>query len=392
MLEYIKFKRAKKHQDQSAEDKSPVLSVTDEQFLQQIVTEQETLPPLPERPSERVAKDSAGDLAGEARQAVLTENRGLQPEEAVVKEKKSEGEENAKKENKAWSFLQRSFSKKDKKKAPEVQADGLVTPNEAKGEEHDITIALEKLNLAAEGNSAFSLSKETRELVQKFTVILKDLVNGVPTAYDDLVELLDDSSGQLQKSYSKLPHYLQKLVTSLPSKLTSTVAPELLAAAAESQNLGAEAAVAAGGSGGLKAAVGKAALAIPSLKDLVTKPGAVIGMLKAIMNVLKLRWPAFIGTNVLWSLGLFILLFVFWYCHKRGKEVRLEHEKSEEDVRVEELAKGGEPSGSTPAAATPAAATPAGATSPGATPAADTPTAATSATPTTAATAPATAA
>jgi hypothetical protein len=129
MLEYIKFKRAKKHQDQSAEDKSPVLSPTDEQFLQQIVTEQETPPPLPERPSERAARDSA-DLAGEAERAVLTESRGLQLEEAVAKEKKSEGEENAKKQNKAWSFLQRSFSKKDKKKAPEVQAGGLVTPNE----------------------------------------------------------------------------------------------------------------------------------------------------------------------------------------------------------------------------------------------------------------------
>jgi hypothetical protein len=49
-------------------------------------------------------------------------------------------------------------------------------------------------------------------------------------------------------------------------------------------------------------------------------------------------------------------------------EVRLEHEKSEEDVRVEEPVKGGEPSGSAPAASTPAAATPAEAT-----PAADTP-------------------
>jgi hypothetical protein len=127
----------------------------------------------------------------------------------------------------------------------------------------------------------------------------------VPTAYDDLVKLLDDSSSQLQKSYSKLPHYLQKLVTSLPTKLTSTLAPELLATATEAQGLNASAATAAGASGGLKAAASKAGLVIPSLKELVTKPGAVIGMLKAIMNILKLRWPAFIGTNVLLSLGLF---------------------------------------------------------------------------------------
>ncbi len=42
-----------------------------------------------------------------------------------------------------------------------------------------------------------------------------------------------------------------------------------------------------------------------NLAELVTKPGAVIGMLKSIMNALKLRWPAFIGTNVIWSLALF---------------------------------------------------------------------------------------
>jgi hypothetical protein len=41
------------------------------------------------------------------------------------------------------------------------------------------------------------------------------------------------------------------------------------------------------------------------LKDLVTKPGAVVSLLKAIMNALKLRWPAFMGTNVLLSLALF---------------------------------------------------------------------------------------
>lgn len=70
-------------------------------------------------------------------------------------------------------------------------------------------------------------------------------------------------------------------------------------------------------------AAAKSFLTPSSLKDLVTKPGAVVGMLKAIVNALKLRWPAFMGTNVLLSLALFVLLFVFWYCYKRGKEVRL---------------------------------------------------------------------
>lgn len=44
---------------------------------------------------------------------------------------------------------------------------------------------------------------------------------------------------------------------------------------------------------------------VPNLKDLVTKPGAVAGLLRSIMNFLKLRFPAFAGMNVLWSLALF---------------------------------------------------------------------------------------
>jgi len=51
-------------------------------------------------------------------------------------------------------------------------------------------------------------------------------------------------------------------------------------------------------------------------------------MLRSILNFLKLRFPlAITGTNVLMSLAVFLLLFVFWYCHKRGREVRLETEK-----------------------------------------------------------------
>ena len=179
----------------------------------------------------------------------------------------------------------------------------MVTPAEASKEEDDINKILDDLNLAAVNNRAFSISKESQEIVQKFTVILKDLVNGVPTAYDDLVGLLNDSQGTLAKQYDRLPSFLQKLITQLPNKLTSNLAPELLAVAAEAQALNTGSAAASGGAGFASAA--KSFLKPNSLKDLVTKPGAVVSLLKAIMNALKLRWPAFMGTNVLLSLGLF---------------------------------------------------------------------------------------
>jgi hypothetical protein len=188
----------------------------------------------------------------------------------------------------------------------------VVPPSEASKEEDDINRVLDDLNLAAVNNRAFSISKESQELVQKFTVILKDLVNGVPTAYDDLVTLLNDSQGTLARQYDHLPGFLQKLITQLPNKLTGNLAPELLAVATEAQalNLGAAAASTGGGLAG----AAKAFFKPNSLKDLVTKPGAVVSLLKAIMNALKLRWPAFMGTNVLLSLGLFGESFRKFFC------------------------------------------------------------------------------
>ena len=87
--------------------------------------------------------------------------------------------------------------------------------------------------------------------------------------------------------------------------MTKSIGPEMLAAAAEKHGVNSKYAnMAAKGASkaGLK-------VRVPSLKELVTKPGAVAGMLKAIMNFLKLRFPAFLGMNVLYSLALFGRLF-----------------------------------------------------------------------------------
>ena len=135
----------------------------------------------------------------------------------------------------------------------------------------------------------------------RFKFVLKDLVNGVPTAYGDLESLLTNSEDQIQRGYEHLPSFLQKLIKQLPSKVTQSVGPEMLAATAEKHGLHSkytDHAAHAAEKMGVK-------VRVPSLKDLVTKPGAVAGMLKAIMNFLKLRFPAFLGMNVLYSLALF---------------------------------------------------------------------------------------
>ncbi|KAK1756003.1 hypothetical protein QBC47DRAFT_323199 [Echria macrotheca] len=234
-----------------------------------------------------------------------------------------------KKPNRFSLLLQRAKStrlkSKDTSLAPPKDTKLAVPTPEADRETDDLTRVLDDLNLAARNNKAFSLSAESTELVRKFTLILKDLVNGVPTAVNDLTALLEDPDNTLAKNYEKLPKSLKKLVTQLPEKLSSTLAPELLAVAAEAQGLTSADAAA---KGGVKGAA-KRLLVPKNLKELVTKPGAIVSMLKGIMNALKVRWPAFMGTNVIWSLAIFLLLFVLWYCHKRGREVRLEKEEKD---------------------------------------------------------------
>ncbi|CAG8958571.1 hypothetical protein HYFRA_00009888 [Hymenoscyphus fraxineus] len=356
MLEYFSYKKIKKHQEakkakspagtgsgeveeikKEAKHKAkeskvqtppPILSEEDEAFLERIAALSEgPPPPLPTRPT---FGEEAGDATNNAGQMVVHDGReDLQKSESKDKGKGKEKEKEAaeaKKENKFTGFIGRTFSKRGK---PDLKPTSNVPKHEAHREEDDLTTILDDLDLSASNNRAFSLSRESQELVAKFTVILKDLINGVPTAYDDLIHLLDDSSNTLSKGYEKLPSSLQKMVTTLPDKLTKYIAPELLAAAAEVQGVTATGA----GAAGLKS------FFTPStLKDLVTKPGAVMGAFKAIMNALKLRFPAFLGTNVLLSLGLFILMFFFWYCHKRGREVRLEKEaKLDSEGRIIEI-------------------------------------------------------
>lgn len=216
-------------------------------------------------------------------------------------------------------------------KASETQL--VVSAAEEDRERADIARVLENLDLGAEPAAdandskaadskskkfAMTLSAESTELVRKFVLVLKDLVNGVPTAADDLKHLLDDRDGTLQRGYEKMPSSMRKLVAQMPNKLTSTLAPELLAVAAESQGVK----LAVKDEGGVDAKSAAKAMFLP----LVTKPTSIVKMLKAIMNALKLRWPAFIGTSAIWSVALFLLMFVLWYCHKRGREVRLEKE------------------------------------------------------------------
>ena len=138
--------------------------------------------------------------------------------------------------------------------------------------------------------------------------MLKDIVNGVPTAYDDLEKLLTNSEDQLQKMYGSMPPFLQTLVRSLPKKMTSSLGPELLVmAAAKGATQPGTANVETSSANRHKHGNSdKKKNRLPSLRTIVTKQGVAVSMLRSILQFLKFRFPAIIGgTNVLMSLAVF---------------------------------------------------------------------------------------
>ncbi|KAJ5174612.1 uncharacterized protein N7482_000489 [Penicillium canariense] len=360
-MQYFNQIKHRRRSSQILKPPNPVLTAEDEAFLQQVTsdpenrrkstaqneplasegpTESSQQPvlgdgaldiPLPASPAEEFGKELGEEerKARERRDDMKTESAPAKLQDTPAPEKK-----------KRWSTIfRKKNSDTDKDREPTTAGDlktetSTPTSNgqEAQKDQEDMTDILDRLNLAADNNRVFSVSDETQELLRKFKLIFKDLINGVPTAYHDLEMLLTNGNRQLQDTYTKLPGFMQKLIEKLPEKWTESLAPEMLAVAGERasrsginmENVGKAAAVAE-----------KAGLNVPSLKELVSKPAAIVGMLRSIMQFLRARFPAVLGMNVLWSLALFILLFVLWYCHKRGREVRLENERlvTEEEIK-----------------------------------------------------------
>ncbi|GFF41421.1 hypothetical protein IFM61606_07826 [Aspergillus udagawae] len=334
----------------------PVLTAEDEQFLQSVTaqpTEAEATLSLngdenvhpPVNPSSTEAYNVPLPLSPVEEFKELGEEERRVSNAGVVRtdSKLSQVESTSPSDKKKgpWYWLRRrgtSWKKKDKDATAPAEPNASQTlqsfdpaNSEAKQETDDMTEILERLNLAADNNRVFSISDETQDLLRKFTLIFKDLINGVPTAYHDLEMLLSNGNKQLQQTYSQLPGFLQKLIEKLPERWTETLAPEVLAAASERAS---RSGLNVENVGKAAAAANKMGFKVPSLKELVGKPAAIVGMLRSIMAFLRARFPAVLGMNVLWSLALFILLFVLWYCHKRGREVRLENERlvTEEEI------------------------------------------------------------
>lgn len=330
-MDYINYIKAKTHISTSKKAEAPVLSEEDEQFLNHI-TSDANAPALPARPrvldlpvaGEARGNDAQIALINGAQNIPLPDTPNEVSEEppmlegsATALEDSATAAKDGKKKKSTWSWLRKDSRDANRKataaglmdvaeglKSADAKPneDGLVEDPQAKKEEEDMTIVLERLNLAAVNNRVFSISNETQVLLQQFNQIFKDLVNGVPTAYDDLESLLKNGDRQLQKTFNHLPSFLQQLIERLPETITKGLAPEIMAAAverAEKSGINAE------NVGKAASAAKKMGLKTPGLKDLIGKPGAVAGMMRSVMTYLRARFPAFMGMNVLWSLALF---------------------------------------------------------------------------------------
>lgn len=349
MLEYFSYQKFKKHREAKESGAAEVLDHKDEKYFEGLVdspdaqevplqgtkTPASSISPADTptdgatpatsetsvAPKKKAWKDTVTTVSGtvsdyatgtyeKAKQVKLAEH----VPSFLLKKEKTDG---ATKEHEGESSKDKKGKGKMSKEEEEYYANLTA-------EEKELHNALDALSIAAQDGKAFSLSTETRTILKQFTQILKDMANGVPTAYDDLIKLFETKGKQLETMFEEMPGFIKVLAKKIPSALGLT--EKALAAGEEASAVPGIAAQAA-------------TLSIPTLKQLVTKPGMVANALKTVVNAIKLRFPGIaMGSNVVFSMALFVLLFVFWYCWKRGKEVRLENERLEQEAKIAEEA------------------------------------------------------
>lgn len=208
-----------------------------------------------------------------------------------------------------WSFA----NKKDSRAEPVLNEDGTINEQATKEkQEKEVSVLLDNLSLSNINNRVFSFSAESQKYYDRFTQVLKDTLNGAPTAYEDMDKLMKDAGPTLEKHFNSMPPFVQTLVKSLPAKLGATLGPELMAAASEKPGNDLKARMEstnksdAGGASAESNAGEKKKRRIPGLKSLTSSNGVVASILRNIVNFLQVRFPFLVSTtNVVMSLAVF---------------------------------------------------------------------------------------
>ncbi len=167
-MEFLKFKKAKAAPTVPAD--KPVVDEDTEAFLRRILEEPEgTPPPLPDRPQDLAV---AGEDQNLDTQLVIFDDTAdaAQPDPAERQPSPTADASPGPSRSKStrWSFLRRGSKTKRRKSTEEPTKDEKTTPDEPRSEEDEMANMLEQLNLAAINNRAFSLSKESQDLLQKY--------------------------------------------------------------------------------------------------------------------------------------------------------------------------------------------------------------------------------
>lgn len=212
---------------------------------------------------------------------------------------------------------------RDAKVEPVYNEDGSVNEEATKEkQEREVSVLLDNLHLSNINNRVFSFSDESRKFYERFTLVLKDVINGAPSAYDDMEKLMKDAGPTLEKQFNSMPPFVQTLVKALPAKLGTTLGPELMAAASEKPGHDGKARMEAaskqankGGDPSIQPADDKEGDAqqkkkqkktIPGLKGLVGEQGMAATILRNIVTFLQTRFPFLMTTtNVVMSLAVF---------------------------------------------------------------------------------------
>ena len=231
--------------------------------------------------------------------------------------------------------LRRKPKDADAAAEPVYNEDGTINEEATKErQEREVSVLLDNLNLSSINNRVFAFSAETQQIYHRFAQVLKDIINGAPTAYDDMDKLMREAGPKLEQQFSAMPPFVQTLVKSLPMKLGSTLGPELMAAASEKPGgdmkarmetaskpgVGGKGAD-AGGSLNMGASSSSATTTtetaedgtqtkkkrtIPGFKSLVSSQSGVAGMLRSAVSFLQTRFPFLASSaNVAMSLAVF---------------------------------------------------------------------------------------
>lgn len=196
---------------------------------------------------------------------------------------------------------------------PVLREDGSIDEAAtAERQEKEVSVLLDRLDMSSINNRVFALSADTQRYYERFAQALRDTIEGVPTAYDDMEQLMRDAGPTLERQFKAMPPFVQALVKSLPAKIGTALAPELLAAASDKPGADLKAAQSGSSSSGIgtsKKTAEKAKKAkrnIPGLKSLMSKQGAVAGILRNVVTFIQTRFPFLASTtNVVMSLAVF---------------------------------------------------------------------------------------